>query len=308
MTTQYFRLYELPWEGDPKSSKWFRRLLGAMLLMLVFVGILIPLLPTPKPTALETAVPERLARVMIENKPKPPPPPPKVVKEDKPKVTPEKKPIIQPKPVEHPREVAHQKAQKQLNKITDELADLREKMDLSPMMSARNLSGAVMADSHAERSMITSKVGAGSGGITSAPASHNFGGGAGSLVGHDTTTVTSNLQSTGLNSKPGSHTGANGKPGRSREEIETVFDKNKGAIYALYNRALRENPALQGKMVLEFTISPAGDVTMCRVVSTELNNKELEEKIIARVRLFHFDARKDVEAITTTKPIDFFPA
>jgi hypothetical protein len=32
---------------------------------------------------------------------------------------------------------------------------------------------------------------------------------------------------------------------RSREEIERVFDVNKGSIYALYNRALRQNPALK---------------------------------------------------------------
>jgi periplasmic protein TonB len=48
-------------------------------------------------------------------------------------------------------------------------------------------------------------------------------------------------------------------------------------------------------------------VTMCRVVSSELNDPDLERKIIARVRLFHFEP-KDVESITTTKPIDFFPA
>jgi len=46
---------------------------------------------------------------------------------------------------------------------------------------------------------------------------------------------------------------------------------------------------------------------MCRVVSSELNDPELESKIVARVRLFHFEA-KDVESITTTKPIDFFPS
>ena len=33
----------------------------------------------------------------------------------------------------------------------------------------------------------------------------------------------------------------------------------------------------------------------------------LERKIIALVRLFRFDP-KDVDAVTTTKPIDFFPA
>ncbi len=86
-----------------------------------------------------------------------------------------------------------------------------------------------------------------------------------------------------------------------------MFDRNKGAIYALYSRALREKPELQGKMVLEFTVAPSGEVTMCRIVSSELNNPELEQKIVARVRLFRFEAR-DVETITTTKPIDFFPA
>jgi hypothetical protein len=46
---------------------------------------------------------------------------------------------------------------------------------------------------------------------------------------------------------------------------------------------------------------------MCRVVSSELKDPDLERKIIALVRLFRFDP-KDVDAITTTKPIDFFPA
>jgi hypothetical protein len=46
---------------------------------------------------------------------------------------------------------------------------------------------------------------------------------------------------------------------------------------------------------------------MCRIVSSELKDAELEKKIVARVRLFRFEAR-DVESVTTTKPIDFFPA
>ena len=46
---------------------------------------------------------------------------------------------------------------------------------------------------------------------------------------------------------------------------------------------------------------------MCEVVSSELGDDELERKLVARVKLFRFEAR-DVEAITTTKPIDFFPA
>ena len=90
------------------------------------------------------------------------------------------------------KQVAHEKAQKQVNQFKDELADLRQQMDLTPLQT-KNLSGAVGADSHAERSLITSKVGAGSSGITSANSSRGFGTGAGSLTGHDTTAVTSSI-------------------------------------------------------------------------------------------------------------------
>jgi len=300
----FYREYELPWEGDEESSARFRKILRALLIVFVLLGILFPLLPRPKPTATETEVPTRLARVMIEEKPKPPPPPPPVPKvEEKPKV--QEKPV--PRPPVDQKQLAHEKAQKTVNQFKDELADLREQMDLTPLAQTKNLSGAVGADSHAERNMITSKAGAGSGGITTANGSRGFGTGAGSLTGHDTTAVTSQIARGGLDQRGPTRTGNSGKAARSREEIELVFDRNKGAIYALYSRELRDKPELQGKLVLEFTIAPSGEVTMCRVVSSELNDPELERKIIARVRLFHFEP-KDVESITTTKPIDFFPA
>jgi len=300
----FYREYELPWEGDEESSARFRKILRVLLIVFVLLGILFPLLPTPKPTATETEVPTRLARVMIEEKPKPPPPPPPVPKvEEKPKV--EQKPV--PRPPVDQKQLAHEKAQKTVNQFKDELADLREQMDLTPLAQTKNLSGAVGADSHAERNMITSKAGAGSGGITTANGSRGFGTGAGSLTGHDTTAVTSQIARGGLDQRGPTRTGNSGKAARSREEIELVFDRNKGAIYALYSRELRDKPELQGKLVLEFTIAPSGEVTMCRVVSSELNDPELERKIIARVRLFRFEP-KDVESITTTKPIDFFPA
>jgi TonB family protein len=301
----YYREFELPWEGDPESSQRFRRILRILLILLVIFGILFPFLSPPKPTAAETEVPQRIAQVMIEQKPKPPPPPPTPKAEEKPKVEPEKKIPVTPPPV-NPKQQAHEKAQKQLNQFKDELADLRQQMDLAPMQT-KNLSGAVGADTHAERSLITSKVGSGSSGITSANSSRGFGTGAGSLTGHDTTSVTSSIARSGLDARGPTRTGSSGKAARSREEIETVFDRNKGAIYALYNRATRANPELQGKLVLEFTITPDGQVAMCKVVSTELNDKELENKIISLVKLFHFEA-KDVESITTTKPIDFFPS
>jgi protein TonB len=299
----YYREFELPWEADSEANERFRKILRVLLIILALFGILFPLLPSPKHTIAEE-VPERLARVMMQTpKPPPPPPPPKPKEQEKPKIEP-KVAMVKPPVDEHQR--AHEKAQKQLNQVKDELADLRDVMDLTPL-ETKNLSGAVGADSHAERSLITSKVGGGSGGITSASASRGFGTGAGSLTGHNTTAVTSGIAKSGLNARGPAASGSGGKPARSREEIELVFDRNKGRIYSLYERALRENAELQGKLVLEFTVAPSGEVTMCRVVSSELKDPDLERKIIALVRLFRFDP-KDVDSVTTTKPIDFFPA
>ncbi len=299
----YYREYDLPWDGDLESSQRFRKILRVLLIMLAIFGILFPLLPRPQHTIAEE-VPERLARVMTQTpKPPAPPPPPAPKPQEKPKIEP-KLAMVRP-PVDL-RERAHEKAQKQLNQVKDQLADLRDIMDLKPL-ETKNLSGAVGADAHAERSLITSKVGAGSGGITSSNSSRGFGSGAGSLTGHETTAVNSGIVASGLNAKGPAASGGGGKAARSREEIELIFDRNKGRIYSLYARALRNNAELQGKLVLEFTIAPSGEVTMCRVVSSELKDPDLEQKIVAMVRLFHFDP-KDVDSITTTKPIDFFPA
>src|SRR5215470_3012687 len=194
----YYREFELPWEADQESDERFRKILRVLLIILLLLGILFPLLPRPKHMFAEE-VPERLARVMTQTpKPPPPPPPPKPKEEEKPKIEP-KVAMVKPPPVDE-KQRAREKAQKQLNQVKDELADLRDVMDLTPL-ETKNLSGAVGADSHAERSLITSKVGSGSGGITSANASRGFGTGAGSLNGHDTTAVTSSVALASANNR-----------------------------------------------------------------------------------------------------------
>jgi TonB family protein len=153
--------------------------------------------------------------------------------------------------------------------------------------------------------LITSRVGASSGGINTAALSRNTGGGG--LGDRAVTQVDNPVDSFELAGGAAQRSGASDKASRSREEIERVFDQNKGSIYTLYNRALRQNPALEGKVVLRLTIGADGRVTFCEVVSSELNDPDLEQKLVQRVLLFQFEPR-DVESITTTKPIDFFPA
>lgn len=177
-----------------------------------------------------------------------------------------------------------------------------------------------------DRAMITSNAAGGSGGINTAAYSRNTGGGG--LAGRATTLVEGvagggggggagggGAGGTGSGSGQGGGGGkggtlqraAGGKASRSIEEIKLVFERNKGAIYAIYNRALRDDPSLQGKVVLKLTIAPSGDVVDVRIESSELKTPELERKLLARIKQFDFGA-KAVEQIVVTWPVDFLPS
>ena len=295
MLAPYFRRFELPWAVGEESEARFKKLVRILLIIATLLAILIALLPRREAERIKPEeLKERVAQLIIE-KPKPPPPPPPVE---------EKKPDEKPKPVEKPVEKPKPNVRNQgLLAMQDELAALRDQnLDLAdPQLKTP------VEDARSERNLITSSVGRASGGINTANMARGFGGGAGAIGTHTTTQV---QHGAGLDPNAGGRvqrSGASGKASRAREEVEIVFDRNKGALYALYGRALREQPELAGKLVLEFTIAPSGEITMCRVISSELKDPELEKKIVARVRLIRFKAA-DVEALTVSKPIDFFPA
>jgi TonB family protein len=297
--TQFYRSFELPWEPDPEEQRRFRKLLRFGLGLVLVFGLILPFVHLPKPTAAEEEVPPRLARLMQQEQPKPPPPKPVETPKEKPK--PEAKPTEQPKPVDTRKKMENSAA---MRAIKDELADLRDQLDTKDLQN-RQLKADVGKDARSERSLISSKVGVGSAGIVTAASSRGFGSGAGALSDHNTVGVSSRIAADAAASRV-TRSGTSGKASRSEEEIALVFDRNKGAIDALYARALRERADLSGKIVLQLTISPAGEVTDCRLLSSELNDPDLERKIVMRVKLFRFEA-KDVEAITARKTLEFFP-
>jgi hypothetical protein len=282
----------------------------------LFLGLVWPWIPTPAPDPYEAdEIPPRIAKLLLEQRP-PPPPPPKPVEpepqaEPEPVVKPEpeqlaeKRPEPEPEPQVDVQEQARERAQAALMPFVEDLAALRDSDVVEKVTDNRPLTASVGQAERNERSMITSRAGVASSGINTAAMSRNTGGtGLGTRA---TTQVESPVEAIGQSAGGTRRTGSSGKPSRSREEIELVFDKNKGAIFALYNRALREDPTLAGKLVLRLTIAPTGEVTFCEVVSSELGNGDMERKLVQRVMMFRFES-KDVEPVTTTKPFDFFPA
>lgn len=279
-----------------------------------------PWIPTPAPDPYEPEeIPPRIAKLLLEQRPPPPPRPnpvepeaqaePEPIAKPEPEQAAERQPEPEPERAPEPRidvqEQARERAQAALLPFVEDLAALRDSDVVEKAIDDRPLTASVGRAERNERSMITSTAGVASGGINTAAMSRNTGGSG--LGPRETIQVESPVEAVGQAAGGARRTGSSGKPSRSREEIELVFDKNKGAIFALYNRALREDPTLAGKLVLRLTIAPTGEVTFCEVVSSELGNDDMERKLVQRIMMFRFEAR-DVEPVTTTKPIDFFPA
>jgi len=305
-----FRVYELPWTPSPADQRRLRRVLGAAIGLFVGFGIIVPLLPErPRDQVTAPPVPERVVEFLLERpKPLPKPEPKAEVPQPKPEPLPTvERPRPVPAPVADaaPKPDARKKAAASgLLALSDQLAELRD-MDVEQPTPAQPLNAGAGEKTRVDRALLTARTGAGSGGIAVSKASSGFGGGSTGLAGHSTARVSA--ASAEAPAGDVQRSGKSSLASRTREEVELVFDRNKSAIYALYARALRDNPALQGKVVLEVTIAPSGEVTDAHIVSSELGDAELERKLVSRVKMFRFEAR-DVAPMTTTKPIEFFPA
>jgi periplasmic protein TonB len=308
-----YRSFVLPWTRLDEDDGLLRKISRIILVIAVLLGIAIPLIPVPQQDRNKVeALPPRLAQLMLEKqKPKPKPKPvvkkaeKKKEKKKEEKKKEEKKPKkkIEKKPeVDKVAEARKKAASTGLLAFSDELADLRDK-------PVANLAGKPLAKGATQarvvkRNILTSGV-SGSGGIDTSHLSSGVG--TSSLAGRQTTQVESPADMV-AKARPEVAKGRNsGKASRTYGDVSLVFDKNKGHIYSLYSRALRKDPTLQGKVVLEITIAPSGRVTACKIVSSELHDPDLEHKLVERVKLLNFGAR-NVDVMVVTYPIDFLPS
>lgn len=335
---------DLPWAMTTQDERRFRVILTSVLIGFLVISSVITFIQVPKITREQAEeVPPHLAKLVLERKQFPPPvakPVPVKPLATKPEQTskplpvpkaelkitpqPEKKiepvqvakqeptpaPESAPPPVEPPKvniEAARKKAASSgLLALSNDLAALRDKPVVSSAQTDEKLIQSTKSEPFVQRSMITSGTARGSEGVKTASVSRNI---SGTQLAERTTTRVNSPQPTAHPGEAEAPKAAKQKTGGSRtdDEIQTVFDKNKGALYSLYQRALRQDPSLQGKVVLKLTIEPSGRVSACEVVSSAMEAPELIQKIVARVLLFDFGA-KEVATTVTKLPIDFLPS
>ena len=286
----------LPW-AESAEDKRFRRLLIVFLVLFMGLGIVLNMIKLPEPEQRNLVdVSPRLAKLILEKK-KEPPPKPEV---KKPKV--EKKEEEKPKPIPTAREIARKSG---LLAAADELADLRDSFNLDEALDLpQQTSGKKAIEVVSNTALLSSQAKQSSGGITTSNLTRKVE--STELVKRSTTNVTSNIESAEQTKKKIVRESGKAQT-RTAEEVERVFQKNRGGIFAIYNRALRKNPALEGKVVLELTIDPDGTVTKVNIISSELNDPSLEKKLLLRVKRFKF-AKSNVARVTVTYPIDFLPS
>src|SRR6266850_1408975 len=190
--------------------------------------------------------------------------------------------------------------------LKDKIASLAQDTVVVPLgADARHIAADEVGRPSA-RSLLASNTPGSSGGINLASLSRSVGGGGGGGgIGGGTGRVVSTIAPITGADRPKARGGPG--PARTDEEIQIVFDRYKASFYRLYNRELRNNPALKGQMVLRLTIEPDGSVSMCVLQSTDMDASDLATQVVSRVRTINFGA-KDVPAVTIVYPIDFLPA
>lgn len=301
----------LEWNPRRSSDHQFNLLAIFVLVILLIIGFIFSSIELPREERTIRVVPERIAQfVMEKEKPKP------IIKPEPEKPKPKPKPLIkkipektESKPLTKSQEKAREKAADSgLLALSNDLVDLMDTSAVSAMVSGKvkNATVATQEASSVNKQLLMADAAKGSGGVQSGQ--YTTISSKTNLTAREVTKVKQSLLASESKKSDQSRTrSSNNGNIRAEEEITIVFDQNKSKLYSIYNRARRSNPGLKGKIVLEITIEPSGKVSEIKVISSELNDKNLESSLLSRIRLFNFGERK-AEAVTVTYPIEFLPS
>lgn len=313
-----FRPMLMPWTTEEEDRKRFRKILLIAFIFSILIAVVLPLFRKPPSRFKDVVVPEHLAQIIkrkqeeikqIEQKPQ------EKLAERSDNTAPSSKATTAE--VQKARAVAQTKGVLAFkNNFADLIDDAPAKLGAQARVSNAGSgpgpgNGGKYAPGEAStRSMIVSQATGGSGGINTAGLSRSgtgSGGGGQSITGGGVR-IARVESATGAGVADDRPLSKGAGPARTDEEIQIVFDRYKAALYRIYNRELRNDPSLKGKMVLRITIEPDGRVSACSVKSTDLNSAALSADIVSRVMSFNFGPKQGVSSLTILYPIDFLPA
>lgn len=104
----------------------------------------------------------------------------------------------------------------------------------------------------------------------------------------DKATATGGEKKVTASVRGGSLSGKAGVGSVDPSAIKSVFARRKGAVQYCYEKALKVNEKLKGKVVIQFTIGPAGRITSISVTENSTGDASVGQCIMDKVRSWKF--------------------
>lgn len=290
----------LPWDRSSSEERLFLKALAIAMGVSLLLGVIVPLLPVPEqPREEAERVPPRLARMLLERTP---PPLAKPKLEQKSEERPSEQKKESPPATEQERRTAaarEKAASSGVLAMSNQLAALSSSGVLSKATARAAVSGGGSQWVQQEATLVSNAT-QGSGGIDTK-----------SLVRETREEKKPPLEQESapllvVKDELATLKAPKKAAKRNADAISETLDRNKGAVYAIYNRALRQNAMLAGNVVFAITIEANGKVSACQVVSSELQDEALERKLAARIAMIDF-GMEAVPALTVKWPLNFLP-
>lgn len=333
MSTLSADLSVRPWASAKRDDQLFHRLQAAGFLLFVALVAVVPQVQLPEPPAAPVPPPVPLTELTLPAKVIPPPPKvelkqpepptPAETPKEKAKELPKEKPVaasktqpVKPKDqaakLEDAREVAENSG---LLALKDDLAELRQAFDTTQTQAAVEQTATATQAVQLERRVISA--------ASQATFAKAQAAGTTSQVGRVAlaekgATQVKEVALRGLADKNtvakqdalakgrDSRGNSSGPTGRSEAQIRQILEANKSSLYTLYNRALRQNAALRGKVVFELVITAQGAVSSVKIVLSELGDAKLERQLQLRLQSVQFGPA-EVSVTRSQWTIEFLP-
>jgi len=298
-----------------QQDKRFLRILSILLVVYLIFAFGVPLLEQVEvPRAVKEQVPPQLAKIILQEKQLPLPEKikePEIIKPEEIKEElkeeleekPPEKPIEQPKMT---REVAREKAKTSgLAAMKDELFSMREAFDVKPAAKTK-LNQKTAEEVKVKRKLLAGAVSKQSEGLTASSVSRTVASDALSSKNTQQIRLAEEevLATEGAIAEEDAL--ASGAGQRTEISLRRTLEANKSRLYALYNRALRKDPFLKGKVMFEIEIQPNGTISRVDIKSSGLNNAKLERQLKVILRSIRFP-EEAVAVMTTIWAIEFLP-
>ncbi len=285
----------LPWHEHLEQQEKFKRIIKKVVAPVMTFLLIMSLLPDF--TQEQEIIKKVVTKVILD--------PPKVIEvPQKPEKVKQKKtqshaPKAKPKP-------GSASGVPNMATLSQQLSAMRNSVNVSKLQKKNVFVSSQGNVQKSSRALLGSKnANASSGGLKASDITVNAKGA--SLAAHKSADVSSPIMAIELPDEAQYHYDPSKNGKRDMQSIRRTLERYKGAVYALYAKALRVNPDIAGRFIFEFVILPSGEMSNLKIKSSELNSSVLEQKMLNKIGQINF-GKEALSATAVQYTFSFLPS